>query len=400
MVAYDELSAASPTQLACAAAELGCALAFAVPAGRVSADHYALLEVIGTVIELSDSAAIRNWAPDGVVTFSEDLLEVAATLGADLGLLAPSLTAVRTCRDKAEQRRHWHADGIDRTRFAVAKSWTGVADAIATVGYPCVLKPRRGTGSRNTWRLDSAEAFCALPETIDPDGTGLGWIVEELLVGFGGERLGDYISVETVSDGATTVVLAVTAKLPLASPFREQGGILPAEVSTDVREAAAQLARDAVRSLGLRHTLAHVEIKLTEPQLSLIEVNPRLGGYQENLALLAGGTSLVRIGMEAALGQQIPQRPLAFDSTGWWFAPSAPPAAQVMRSVCGMDEIRSWPEIKRAHLRVADGSPLDWRAGWGQYIALFEGAAPDLDQALDVVDRIAACLDCEYDFNS
>lgn len=393
------MSAASPTQIASAAGV--DEIAFLVPRGSgLSAEYRAVLAAFGTVLDWEDESVAERWCPDGITTFSENLLIATAELAEQLGLRTSHSAAVRLCGDKAAQRKRWHDAGLDRTRFVEVSSPDALAAAVVTVGLPCVVKPRRGTGSRNVFRVENDAALTQMLAALTgEDRPAEGWIVEELLSGVEPPRLADYVSVEVVADGASVLPLAVTSKLPMQRPFREQGGFVPGQVDAATAVAVTELAAAAVTALGLTHGLAHVEIKLTQSRPSLVEVNPRLGGYQENLVGSAGGRSLVRVALDSALGRPLPKAPLEFEATGWWFAPSAPVEARAVRRVAGFREISKWPCVAKAHLRAPAGTVLDWRAGWGQYVALFEGASPSADEALDTIDEIRARLVCEFEFD-
>ena len=148
-------------------------------------------------------AQLRRHRPDGLVTFSENLIPAAATLAAELGLTYHSAPTAEALTSKDLQRRLLRAAGVDAVRFHPVRAPEDWPAALRHVGLPCVLKPVRGEGSRNTFRIDSADQGAQLigrllaagPDRSPPE-TEL--IAEELLIGRQSWPFGDYISVESV----------------------------------------------------------------------------------------------------------------------------------------------------------------------------------------------------------
>lgn len=394
LVTYDESSAATPTQLARAAAD--DALVFLLP-DQVPPQVRGLLGLLGDVVDWADQAAVERLRPDAVVTFAETLVAPTADLAAGWGLpgLAPDLA--RVVQDKVYQRRQLREAGVDHVRFAAVDDIVCLPEGVALVGMPCVVKPRRGTGSRWAYLVRSEDDRAAMLADLAARRPVIdGWIVEEELRGTAPEGYADYVSVEVLARADGPVPLLVTSKLPLAPPFREQGGVAPSVLAgprlADVQDKACA----AVAALGLTTGLAHVELKLTEPEVHLLEVNPRLGGYQENLAEAAGCASLVRIAYDAALGRPLPEGPLPAGAVGWWFAPSAPMDQQRVAAFTGTDIVRALPDVLRVHQRVAPGTEIDWRRGWGQYLALAEGRSGSAEAALATIATVAKTFVAEY----
>ncbi|HKN39604.1 MAG TPA: argininosuccinate lyase, partial [Acidimicrobiia bacterium] len=94
----------------------------------------------------------------GLVTSSEYFVAVTARAAARLGLPGADPVAVERCRDKRRQRRALQAAGVAVPAFASAVSPEEAAEAAEAIGFPVVVKPADGTGSRGV-RLgcDAAE---------------------------------------------------------------------------------------------------------------------------------------------------------------------------------------------------------------------------------------------------
>jgi biotin carboxylase len=251
----------------------------------------------------------------GVVTSSEYFVAVTAKAATRLGLPGADPAAVERCRDKRRQRVVLAGSGVAGPAYAAAGTPEEAVKAATLVGFPAVVKPADGTGSRGV-RLccDPAEvrhhAASLLAVRQDERGqpTMPAVLVEEYVPG-------PEVSVETFG----TEVVGITAKHLGRLPFFvECGHDFPADLASGPPGAATHLggptdrapAADAVggiavaalEALGLGFGPAHIEIRLGRRGPVVIEVNPRLaGGRIPTLVRLATGIDLVGATVDAAV---------------------------------------------------------------------------------------------------
>ena len=259
----------------------------------------------------------------GVVTSSEYFVAVTARAAARLGLPGADPIAVERCRDKRHQRATLAERGVPVPASSPATTPDEAADAARRIGFPVVVKPADGTGSRGVLLCCNAaevgrHAAALLAHRLDERGQPAvpAVLVEEYVSG-------PEVSVETFG----TTVVGVTAKHLGPHPwFVEYGHDFPADpdvsppdvcLSTDAghrsaesavvedqrfEAAAAEVALAAIEALGLGFGAAHVEIRCSERGPAVIEVNPRLaGGHIPTLVRLATGIDLVGATVEAAV---------------------------------------------------------------------------------------------------
>jgi predicted ATP-grasp superfamily ATP-dependent carboligase len=183
-------------------------------------------------------------------------------------LLGSSSDAVRRASDKARLPRRLAALGV---RHPVTRALGRDASpelAAREIGYPIIVKPVRGAGSRGVClvrhprKLRSAidRARCA-----NRDGRV---ILQEYIQGVDA-------SVSLVADGRRATALTVNAQALASSPaFAYRGGETPFDHA--LASEAAVAAVDACRALpGLRGFVG-VDVILTRSEVVVIEVNPRL----------------------------------------------------------------------------------------------------------------------------
>ncbi|GAA3032654.1 hypothetical protein GCM10020229_50170 [Kitasatospora albolonga] len=344
--------------------------------------------------------AVRREAPEAIVTFSEYCLGRTAELAAELGLRYHGAATVRLLTDKLAQRAALAAAGVDATGCRLAESAEQVLEAAAELGYPVVVKPRTGAGSRNTVRLDSAEqAVRALPAVMSGEvGQDRVFVVEQCLVGdpsAAGEGWGDYVSVEGLVHRGEVLASCVSGKLPLAEPFRETGFFVPSTLSPELSAEVQALAADAVRALGIQDSVTHTEVKLTPSGPRIIEVNGRVGGHVVDLVPRGSGASLVRSALELALGR----RPSAasFDFSGvtfeWVLLP--PVEARELTGLHGVEEAEALDGVTAVDVLARPGQPIDWRIG-NQTLGLVHGRVIDHDGLRHLVEQVARTFVATY----
>ncbi|SFL32693.1 ATP-grasp domain-containing protein [Streptomyces pini] len=398
---------------AVSAAEIGRGLA---GLGRVTflvaaSDHTArlgqVLARLGDVVRLTgdpdaDAAAVRALEPDAITTYSEPMLRTTARLAEATGLPFHEAATALLLTDKARQRATLREAGADDVR---SRPLTGPGDwpeAIAEVGYPAIVKPVRGEGSRDTYTVaDEDEARAVLSRLMDGRAAseGPGFVVEELLTGRPGQPfgLGDYVSVESAvgPDGVTH--LAVTGKFRLVPPFREVGQFWPAALPDDEHEEVLRLTTRALRALGVTTGLTHTEIKLTARGPRVIEVNGRLGGHVNELARRAAGIDLVRVGGLLALGKPVGLDPLCADRVYFQYHNLAPTVPCELAGVQGAEEVRRRTGVDgyRAFSRPGDRLPGGVMT---QEMDILTGACDGHDTLLEVVDGALDALTYAFRF--
>lgn len=369
-VVYDNGSV-GPAEIAAAAAACGVDVRFVIDRtsphvaqlAPVLTRRFAVCDVTGTTVR----QAVAAWRPDGIVTFSDLCMRTTARLADGWGLKhwhTPELTELLT--DKLAQRRALAAAGVDSTRSVEVSTVDELPGALATVGLPAVLKPRRGTGGRHVHRVDdvtgardAARRYFADRPDDDP------LLVEELLRGdptVAGDGWGDYLSVDAVLHEGRFTPLCVVGKFPLAPPFRERGFFLPATVDADTADAVVAVTRDAVRALGVRHGIVHAELKLTVAGPRILEVNGRVGGHVPDLLRRAGGPDAVALALRTSLGQTPQTRPPTHPGVTYQYVLLPPCDATALRSVDGLAALRAVDGVDIVDVRATSG-PVDWRDG-------------------------------------
>ena len=268
--------------------------------------------------ELDRLAGIEGLA--GALTFSEKLLPALSQVTTRLGLPGHDPATVRLLTDKYAQRCALRDSGVEEVRCRLIDSPAALdSPAIEQVGFPAMLKPVRGRGSRNAYLVADRDWLADLVHRLlvparpgePPDEQAL--LLEEYLPGDPSCPQGDYVAVESVICDGTVEHLAITGKFPQLSGFREVGDFWPAGLAEPVAGPGRGLVSDALAALGVRTGITHTEVKLTPAGPRIIEVNGRLGGEVTDLARAAYGLDAAALAGRIALGLPVslPDRELS-----------------------------------------------------------------------------------------
>lgn len=236
-----------------------------------------LLRRFGPCVDVArlsiDEAAsvVAQLEPDGVLSLADESLLWTAQVAQRVGLsfMSPE-TAVRLT-DKHVQRialsegglavpRHWIITGDDQEA-----TWSRIA---SEASFPAVLKPRKGSGSRDTVPVTSLDELRTLwEERRTYHGRPQEFVLEEYIADspdpVGGDGFAGYVSVESFVCNGTVTHLAVNGRMPPAPPFRETGFFIPSALDADLERAVLKVATRAVSAMGVTVGCLHTEIKLT-----------------------------------------------------------------------------------------------------------------------------------------
>ncbi|MEO3871132.1 hypothetical protein ABGB18_20160 [Nonomuraea sp. B12E4] len=243
----------------------------------------------------------------GVTTFHDDELELADALH--------PATAAPTHNpwDKLVQRRVLGEHGLTSVDAVPVDAPEDLVRGFATLGRPCVLKPRRAAGGQGIAFIDADwDVRRQLDLRRDWTGLMLETRIDPAPHPTGPPWLGSLVSVETVSTGAERVHLGVLDKLPVAvtrgagpggaDAVHVQGDLLPSGLSPERSRAARQYTGEILDALKVGPRVTHTELLLTPEGFDVLEVNGRLAGHTSRLFRLLRGPDLVRIALQVAVG--------------------------------------------------------------------------------------------------
>ena len=164
------------------------------------------------------------------------------------------LELVRRFRDKSVMKAHLRAAGVPCARYARVEQASDAWNLVAQVGFPLIVKPVDGLGTRATFRVNDREELDHAMAALRP-GPGRPLQVEEFL-------LGTEHSFETVTIDGRPVWSSSTDYIPgpleaMETPWIQYCVVLPRE--TQGMEKFRAVNHAALAALGMTTGLSHME---------------------------------------------------------------------------------------------------------------------------------------------
>ena len=256
---------------------------------------------VSTIDEKGIFEAARDFQADGIMTLATDMpMRSVAYAAEKLGLVGISYETAVKATDKGEMIKAFEAGGASHPWYFILSSPQDLSKISDKITYPCISKPVDNAGSRGVMLINNRAELEKAVKYSSSNGRMGGVIIEEYL-------RGSEVSVEVMAVDGTAHILQVTDKLTTGAPhFVEMGHSQPSRLEKTQVESIKDLAKKAVKAVGIENGPAHVEIMLSENGPKMIELGARMGGdcITTHLVPLSTGIDMVKATIEIALGEK------------------------------------------------------------------------------------------------
>lgn len=246
-----------------------------------------------------------NHRIDGVMTLANDVPLTVATVAVELGLKGIPVRSARLASDKLLMKEVFVGDGVPVPDFCEILNVKDIDECVARWGYPIVVKPNDGRGSRGVLRLtagvDHSWAFTHAKENSDS-----GRVIAEKFID------GPQYSTESMVYKGVCYTASVSERnyelLDAYAPnIIENGGVLPADIDVLTKDAIEDVVARAASAMGITDGTVKGDIVLSPAGPLVIELAARLsGGYLcTDQIPLARGVDLVRQTIKLCLGEEL-----------------------------------------------------------------------------------------------
>jgi biotin carboxylase len=355
--------------------------------------------------EAFDAAAAFNLRHklDGLATFDERAVPVAALIGGKLGLKGNSYEAAYAARNKFIMRSRLSEGGIACPRFGIAHT-AGEAERLArdSIKYPLVLKPLFGFGSQGVLRVDGPEQLSRAFPLIQGIAASHGHFV-------GDDPYRDCLLLEEFLSGREVAVDGILQHgrahwfgmfdkpNPLEGPtFEETIYVTPSSEDGRLQaEIFAEVERGAL-ALGLQTGPIHAEVRIDGDRLRLIEIGARaIGGICARAYTYCLGEDYCEYVIRNALGESFEFKGGERVPAGVMMLPVPNPGRLV--GVDGVEEARSVEGVRDVFIMAKPGDLLRGFPEQGCYIGFITASGPSTREVEEALNKSHSLLRFQLD---
>jgi biotin carboxylase len=377
-----------------AARELGCEVLAIDRNPEAEGFRFADFSEPVDITDIEGSVRVAGkYGVNAVVAVNDFGVRTAAAVARALGLVGISPEVAEYATSKAWMRRKWEEEGVPSARFRVVETPEEARAAVRELDvWPLVLKPAdsRGGASRGVSKIDNE---IDLPRALDFAQSfyeDKAVVIEEFIDGI--EH-----SVETITYGGETHVLAVSDKVKTPPPFRvDKSVIYPTVLTGDRLERVHEVAKASVRALGIEVGAAHVEMCTTEDGPRLFELGARCGGggTPDPIVPFLTGVEMFKEVVRIALGEK-PERLAPLYTKGCIYRFLTPTPGVVGR-VSGLEEVRAWENILDCEILVGAGDEVRKVESGGDRAGFIIAGGDTRQEAVALADRAESFIRFEY----
>ena len=290
--------------------------------------------------------AVHQETPfDTCLTLTESALLTAAQINEALGLPGVKPDVVELTRNKYKMRQHLAELGFPSARFAMGCRVDDVIDFGREHGFPLIVKPHDGVGSRGILLIKDVEELNNLQSEHLP---GEEFLIEEYLEG-------PEFSVEAFTFHGKHSVFAVTEKTTLPENHIEKAHRVPAVLTEENEVTIRAHVVEFLTVIGLEEGPSHTEIKLTPNGPRVIETHTRLGGDNiPDLVQMSTGYDLRTLSLGWLTGKVeavYDPQPVVGGAAVRYFTPPE----GVLKRIVGVEAARCQRGVVRVELDVKTG---------------------------------------------
>jgi hypothetical protein len=252
-----------------------------------------------------------------------------------LGIPGMGAVVAENFRDKSRMKDLFRDQGLPCARHALAHSVEEARAFAKDTGFPLIVKPPAGSGSRGTYRIANDEDLGSCLRAMPPSAEHPA-LIEEFIVG-------EEHSFDSIALDGEVVWYSINHYFPsalevLREPWIQWCVLLPREVDDPRYDGIRSVAGEALRALGMKTGLSHMEwFRRPDGSVAVSEVGARPPGARfVNLISWAHDFDLFRAWAETMVFGLFHPRPRPYAAGAAYLRG---PGQGRVASVRGFDEV-------------------------------------------------------------
>jgi len=259
--------------------------------------------------------------------------------------------SINTAMNKFESRNIFNSISEIKIQNAIVNKIEDIEKFINENGTS-VLKPIYGTASKSVIKVQSFQENKAEVEKLMQDCSDQDLIIEEFVDG------SEYALEGNLINSELNKIVIFDKPINYKEPYFEESlYIAPTEIPDTTQKEIVNLIGKACKKLGLENGPVHVEFKIHNKEIFIIEINPRMIGGLCSRCLSFGlfKTSLEEIALHAFLNNELKSIDLLSNFVGVLMIPT--PISGKFISI-NKNELESIPNVSGVEITVSENSNL------------------------------------------
>ena len=337
---------------------------FVTSAEKLDLDFLVITDSQQVSGQFSDTVIIHSFDKELDNDVKEKLEDVTHVLPVDhsalrfSGYLVDLLNAkgndtksINTAMNKFESRNIFNSISEIKIQNAIVKTIEDI-DLFLNENGTSVLKPIYGTASKSVIKIHSIKENKTAVEKLMQDCSDQDLIIEEFVDG------SEYALEGNLINSELNKIAIFDKPINYKEPYFEESiYIAPTEIPDKTQKEIVNLIGKACKKLGLENGPVHVEFKIHNKEIFIIEINPRMIGGLCSRCLSFGlfKTSLEEIALHAFLNNELKSIDLLSNFVGVLMIPT--PISGKFISI-NKNELESIPNVSGVEITVSENSNL------------------------------------------
>lgn len=222
-----------------------------------------------------------------------------ARIAQALGLPGIPVDTALAATNKLAMRRRLRDAGLPMPLHAEIANETEAQDWTEMNGFPCIIKPQEGSGSRGVRKVTNQDEIALAFHDASEKSRNGRVLIEEYM-------RGEEVHVDCITCQGETTVLGVADKVRTPEPYRSDIKVsYPAKISHSLVEEVQRQAVIATDALGIRNGTSHTELLVEGEKARIVEIAARGAGFHVFTKMLKqiSGVDPVEAVIRMALGK-------------------------------------------------------------------------------------------------
>jgi biotin carboxylase len=286
-----------------------------------------------------------------ILPVDHSALKFSAYLVDLLNVKGNNTKSINNAMNKLESRNIFNSISEIKIQNAIVKTIEDI-DLFLNENGTSVLKPIYGTASKSVIKIHSIKENKAEVEKLMQDCSDQDLIIEEFVDG------SEYALEGNLINSELNKIVIFDKPINYKEPYFEESiYIAPTEIPDKTQKEIVNLIGKACKKLGLENGPVHVEFKIHNKEIFIIEINPRMIGGLCSRCLSFGlfKTSLEEIALHAFLNNELKSIDLLSNFVGVLMIPT--PISGKFISI-NKNELESIPNVSGVEITVSENSNL------------------------------------------